>query len=880
MNNTITRLHFSRDELLRDFWGSITKSIARFPDKEFIVTPEGHLTYRDADRQANSISSALSKKNLGDGFGVGLFLKDNLKFIPAMLGGIKSHNYVVPLDVTFPEVTIKQMVEAASIRVILTDGTHLPLIRAMIGPETVVMNLDEIDLDAGAEYPLAQYGPDDWVQILFTSGSTGEPKGAIETYRYLAYAAYLKATAFQYEYSDRLLQLSSFTFAGQHTHLFGALMTGMTLCYYNVREDGFVGLADWMRQEKITIYNSTATVFRSLTSVLRQGEQFPSVRLVHLGGEKMFAADLEAFKRYFPNLQSVRFGFASTETQSVALNILPADYKFDTEILPAGRPTEGVKILIWDEAGRELPKGEEGEIVIHSDTMASGYVGNPVLTRQRFIPDLNNPGFQFFRTGDAGKLLPDGQLVHLGRIDRMVKLKGVRIEPDSIESQIMAYPGILQAACNVFEDRRGSKKLAAYFTTEPGIQIPVSDLRDFLRVRLPAALIPHYFMHLENLPRTHTNKIDRGQLPLPNLQRPVLPNPYIPAANELEAALVKIWEEEIGIEGIGVTDDFFDVGGDSLIGVTLFIRIEQDLGKDLPVSVLVKASTIRKQAEIIRDERTSRDFSPVIAIHPEGSSAPLFFVPGKGGYPTRIRHLAGKIHRDTPIFALQDLSIQQHRRPLRSIEAMAAFYLNELRKVAPRGPYVLMGESMGGKVAYEMACQLVKAGEQVPILVLLDTYLTDSPFEESGWSYYRMILKKHWTVLRTSGPQGRLDYLKFYRETLFQKLTGYIRQRDASKQKRRESGRFEEITRIRESNLTASSRYRPGSYPGRVILLKALRGSLRDQPANGWDQVQTGELVIHPIDCYHGSILFEPAVSGLAEIMNQYLSPNKKPIST
>jgi thioesterase domain-containing protein/acyl carrier protein len=458
----------------------------------------------------------------------------------------------------------------------------------------------------------------------------------------------------------------------------------------------------------------------------------------------------------------------------------------------------------------------------------------------------------------------------------MVKIRGIRVELESIENYMLSYPGIIQVASRAFEDQNGNKRLALYFVSEKGIQVPISDLRKYLAERLPATVLPHYLIGLDKLPLTTSGKVAISQLPPPTMVRPPLSNEYVPPADELEKRLVTIWEEQIGVSGIGVMDNFFEVGGDSLVGALVFAAIEETLGKSLPVSMLLVAPTVRKLAEQIRNGNEAQNYSPIIPINAQGNHTPLFFIPGKGGYPTRIRHLAKKIDPQTPVFALQDLSKNYRKHILRLIETQAAYYLTEIKKLYPHGPYILVGESSGGKVAYEMAQQLLKTGEKVTMLAMLDTYnmeesLIDGYKEKKNIPYYQMLVKKHFTILLKSDWQGKLDYLRFYRENGRQKVRQFLSRHLTRSKKAKPSALPENISHIERANRQATREYQVLPYSGRVILFKTMRGAGAKYPTNGWDRVTLGELVIHPLDCYHGSILFEPAVSQVAEIIQGYI---------
>src|SRR3990172_1344449 len=712
---------YSYEEIKSNFWGIIHDCVKTFADEEFIVTPTSTLTYTQGNQSANVISRNINELHLGRGVGIGIFLRDPAEAVPCMMGVLKSGDYFTHLDVSFPKEAILDMLDIAVIKVVLTSSEFIDVLRAIIPVDLSVLNIDKLDYRQAVSNPVPDYSLDDIVQILFTSGSTGKPKGAIETYRYLSRSSYIRLNEFDFRAEDRFLQLSTFSFSAPHATVFSSLMFGGTVCFFPIRDHGLGGVPQWISKQKITVYSSTPTVFRNLVSHLSAEDQFPTVRLFHVGGEKRFASDIQAIKRHFPNAKYVRLGYASTEAQVISFQNYPIDHDFGQEEIPCGRPSFGLTVFIWDKDGKALPPGEEGEIVVYSDALVRGYIGDPALTTQKFIPDPENPGAMYFKTADLGKILPDGQLVHLGRMDNMVKIKGVRIELDSIDRILSQFPGIVQFTSSPVMDRRGNQKLAGYYVPEKGVELTVSDIRKHLAERLPSHLLPHYIIKLESIPETPTGKVDRQALPPPQFQRPNLANLYTSPKDELEEKLVALWENEIGIDGIGVEDDFFDLGGDSLIGVMLFISIEKALGRSLPGSVLLTPPTVRRQAELIRNSPADDELAPIIPIRMTGNLVPLIFIPGRGVYPTRIRPLAERVGADVPVYALHNLSRGYELRPFKSMQALAAYYVTVIKKTVPKGPVILIGESMGGKVALEVAQQLTKQGDKVPYLVMLDT---------------------------------------------------------------------------------------------------------------------------------------------------------------
>ena len=877
MTNPLT-IRFSQSELLSDYWGYEKHIIQKFGQKEFIITKDGSVTFQEAELLSNVIHHQLRQERKLEKIGVGIFARDPREVIPCMLGVLKSNNYFIVLDISFPEATLLSMIEDAGIKIILTTNRYFQDIQSILKGSVEVINIDELEKINFVDLPTVKYSIDDVVQIMFTSGSTSKPKGVVEDYRYLIRGVYIKFETYHYKTTDKVIRLSSFSFAGPHVDVFAALVMGFSLCYHDVKIEGFRELPDFMGKQKATLYTSTATTFRSLASVLQPEDIFPTVRTFILAGEKRLRSDILAIKQHFPNVKEVRLGFASTETGFVASSMPTLDTVLRYDSLPSGLPHDDVKVFIWDPEGNTLSQGEEGEIVVHSATLARGYINQPELTRVKFIQDTEKPGWQYYRTGDLGKILPDGQLMHLGRLDNMIKIRGIRIELESLENLISSYPGIIHVASKVINDDNEMKRLACYFTCEDGINVAISDLRKYLVERLPIQQLPSYLIWLDKMPLTNSGKVSFEKLPLPRMTRPELSNPYIPASTDTEKKLIGIWEEQIGISGIGITDDFFDIGGDSLIGVIVFSEIEENLGMDLPVSTLLKAPTVRDLARIVDGEKEALFEDLIFQINQGSEKKPLFFIPGKGGYPTRIRHLARKMNPEIPVYAFQNTFVKMFDKLENQVENVASRYLQEIRKVHPKGIFTLVGESLGGKIAYEISQQLLKQGDNPPILIMLDTYYDESILTESRRNreiipYFKLMTKKHSSIWFNADWEGKKEYFNFYKETFFEKASKFIQHKILRQKKRHASaGALDKYARIEQQNIKASQAYVAKHYPGKVILVKALRGIGANVPANGWDKVGIQDLVIKELDCYHGSMLFEPAVSQLARIIQAYIS--------
>jgi acyl-coenzyme A synthetase/AMP-(fatty) acid ligase/thioesterase domain-containing protein/acyl carrier protein len=868
---------FSKKELLEDFWGCVSKRMSVHGNNEFLITKYGSLTFKQVDGDSNIICQQIKNTTYITKVGIGIYLKEPRQAVKCMLAVMKSNNYFVILDVTYPELTINSMIEDANIQIILTETQYIDQVRSITGDRVLLLDLEKVDFSIAPPEINVTYSPDDIVQIMFTSGSTGKPKGAIEDYRYLIRSVYLKERFNEYKPTDRMLQLATYSYSGPHTGVFSALIVGFAICFHYVKDEGFNTLPDWIRKTKITAYQSTVTTFRSFVSVLKHDDQFPTVENFHISGEKRLSNDILLIKRHFPNVTRLRLSYSGTEMQTVSSSIVPIDLVLRNEILPSGKPHEDIKVFIWDEYGKPVPEGKEGEMVVYGDALARGYINNPELTRVKFISDAQNPIFQFFRTGDLGRIQKDGQLVHLGRIDNMVKIKGVRVELDSIDNFLSTYPGIIHVTSKAIDDENGIKRLATYFTVEEGIQVPISALRKHLAEIMPVQQIPSYFICLDSMPLTSSGKIALDQLPFPKMVRPDLDHARVSASTPTEDTLTAIWEEHIGVSGIGVIDDFFEVGGDSLIGVVIFVAIEEELGKSLPVSTLLTAPTIRKLGKIIDGELENNQGVDIIAVNSNGEKPPLFFIPGKGGFPIRIRHLVKHLNSDIPVYAFQNIIRERTEVSSDQIKQIASNFIKSILKVHPRGPFFLVGESMGGKLAYEVAQQIARSGAKPPLVFLLDTFHQESTVpkvyrNKGAWSYYRTIIKKHASIWFQSNLQGRKEYLRFYRETFLEKSTRILKQRIKKRAKGSEAPSLGEQAWSERENCEASKAYEVKPYSGKVVFIMAQRGTAANSNiTHGWDKVGIKDLVVEKLDCYHGSMLFEPAVSELADIINKHI---------
>ncbi|MBI9044345.1 MAG: non-ribosomal peptide synthetase [Anaerolineaceae bacterium] len=758
--------YFSEEELRKNLWNFINQQATRLADNVAVKTKSSSITFGQLHQNANHIANTLFKLSDKKQVGIGLLLNDTVKIASSIIGTLKSNNYFVSLDPIFPELRLLYMIKDAGIEILITDSEHYQKAVKMADKYQKIINIDLFSSQVPTPNFEIEYSLNDLVQITYTSGSTGLPKGVVKDYRFLIRILYQKFHSENISENDRLGLTRSFNFPMPSNTVIASLLSGAGLFHYYIGKEGLIGFAEWLNNENITMLSTSPTLFRKFISGINSNTHFPAIRRVTLSGEPVLKQDAIAFQQHFSKHSELAVIYGATEIGYAARRIFPHSWDFKNEVLSCGFPYDKVEILICDDSLNELPGETEGEIVIRSEVISKGYKNNSKMNNLKFI---KNETQYLYRTGDLGMILPDGQLKHLGRLDKQIKISGIRIELDSVENHLLSYPGVKEAVVHPYQDKKNNTKMAGYLVMQEEANLSPNDLRQYLSRRIPMQMVPAVFLTLETLPQTQSGKVDRKALPIPDAHRPPLENPYHPAVNTTEETLIQIWEDILGIDGIGVMDNFFELGGDSLAGVLLFLEIEQKFGIKLPLTTLLNAETIRKLGILIKKKNIDKEWFPIVPLKEEGSGTPIFFIPGFGGYPLRFRNLATRLPKQTPVFAMQARGLDGMKAPFASIEESAREYIEAIKSIRPEGPYHLGGESGGGLIVYEMAQQLLADGEKVPVLILFDSYgpgqkriIQHYQATQKEIKYFFMLAKKHFNIITKANWSGKKWYFKYY----------------------------------------------------------------------------------------------------------------------
>ena len=576
--------------------------VRRYPERLAVKMAGQELTYAQLNQAANRIAWAICERRGEAKESVALLFDHGIEVIAALLGALKAGKFYVVLEHSNPLQRLGHILEESESALLLTSEQHLALARGLKADDSRLLDIGDLAGSRRLENLNLAIAPRDFANIIYTSGSTGEPKGVIATHLNILDSHMVNPDAITILLDDRLSLLHSLSFHAAHGHLFQSLLNGAALFPFEVKSVGAHRLAEWLRVEQITMCHLPNSVFRQLAATLSGQTSLPSLRLIHLSGAPMTALDFHLYKEKFPCETQFEVSMGSTETTGICSAVIDRNFSFPLEGSPVGYPRRNKKVLLLDENGHEVLPGEIGEIAVKTRNMKPGYWRRPDLTKAKFRYGSPGDDEGIYLTGDLGKMLPDGFLIHLGRKDSLVKIRGNRIDIGEIEKPLLAHAQLEDAGIVPWDREDGETCLAAYVVarSEPGPT--VDELRSYLGEKVPDYMIPSSFMFMKSLPSV-SGKLDRKELPKPDGKRPALKQPYVEPMTDVERQLAQIWEEVLGVRPIGIHDNFFDLGGHSLAATRVVTRVLKKFQADLPVKTLFDSPAIAEMALVVAAHR-------------------------------------------------------------------------------------------------------------------------------------------------------------------------------------------------------------------------------------------------------------------------------------
>jgi amino acid adenylation domain-containing protein len=583
-----------------------------YPNHIAIETASQQITYATLATRARQFAALLKQRGCVPGDAVVIALRAAEDIVTAIMGTLIAGGIYVPVEMDYPAERIQFIVDETAAAVFVADHADRDKLASLMLANSIFM--DEIIMQqplAVAEFHTDTLAP---ASILYTSGSTGKPKGVMQIHRNILFHIYTLTQQFAISAWDKHSVLSSFVFDGATTDLYCALLNGATLVPVNVRMTGAIGLAQIIKNSAVTLYHSTPTTYRELVNLAGAQENFASVRLIILGGETVTAQDFELAQKYFPASCLFVNGYGATETSGfVALNIMPVNLSpaVKHNVWAIGLAPAGIEHILLDAAGHAA---DEGELYISSKYLALGYWKNPELTAQvyQFAPVDPLQHTRIYRTGDLAQRVEGGAIKLLGRQDRQVKIRGHRIDLAEIEAIAAEHPALFQVAVKVYEDNRTlASELVLFATLRRNYSITPRELRSDLSHQLPRYMVPASIEIRPEFPLTTTGKIDIKALVFTQHDSSMTYLPSFNGQNKFADTLTAIWCEVLGISEAGQDDNFFDLGGTSLLMARVHVRLEQELALNLPLFRLFEYPTLRALIAQQATTDTPQDFAEI-----------------------------------------------------------------------------------------------------------------------------------------------------------------------------------------------------------------------------------------------------------------------------
>jgi len=581
------------------------EKIARmYPDRIAFKDKDRSVSHDELNRISNKIAAALLKKCGNSSEPIALLFEHGVDVILAILAVLKAGKFFIALDASLPESRLSNMLDDCTAKLIVTNELNQTLARGLAHNGLPLLNIDMLVSNAPVDRPKLSVLPGDIAYVLYTSGSTGRPKGVIQNHRNILQLSQSCADRVHLCAADRLTFINSCSSAAGMRNIFGALLNGSGLIAFDLRRQPLIDFGGWVTREEVTICHAMIPVFRSIVEVLSDAITLSTVRLMELAGGSLSVRDLNSFKNYFLPRCVFAHSMGASELGTACWNFVGDLSQSNLIQVPIGYGVRDMDILVLDDHAKKVKENEVGEIAVRSSYLLPRYWRDPDLTKAKFIASPNGAE-PIYLTGDLGRMAPDGCLEYVGRKDFRTKIQDVTVDPSEVEITLMQLPQVLNAAVVNRKRESGEFYLLACIVARGHSKLTIENLRAFLRERLPDPMIPSTFMILDSLPLAN-GKLDMTALPLSNGERPSLEVSFRPPHDEIEISIAKIWETILEICPIGIDDNFFDLGGDSLAASRVISRVIQSFQLGLPVKALFYAPTVAQMAGIIKQHQSKR----------------------------------------------------------------------------------------------------------------------------------------------------------------------------------------------------------------------------------------------------------------------------------
>lgn len=827
----------------------ISEQVRKTPEKTAIISNSGTLTYNELEDKSNRLANYLFQKGVGTGTIVAIFLARTENIVLCPLAIMKAGAAYLGLELSFPQERIGNIIEEVKPVVVITSSE----LKGFLPGNIPLLVLDEEEDkigDCANTAPPVKTSPDDPLYIIYTSGSTGKPKGSINIQRGAVNAITHAGRQFALSEKDCLVQHASLAFDAFTYEVFSLLPRGATLCLMDDRQ---------MRDPEAILMSAIscgATIISCGPTMLRKLSEaaifhrwgISKLRLIIALGEPLFRKDVELAREAFGTDIRVFNLYGPSECSMIHTSYeVPGNESIATDNTPIGRPLSNTRAYVLDKYLLPVPAGVTGELFVSGVNVGKGYLGRPELTDEKFLADPFFPGEKMYMTGDLVRQDQNGVLSFIGRRDNQLKIKGIRVEPDEIAMVIREVPGVTDAVV-LHQSWGGEDTLRAFICYSAGSQETViNQVKGLLAEKLPFYMIPHEYTVLPELPVTSTGKPDRQYLlSLPISEKP---SSVVDPRNDMEKKMLDTWRSVLGKRQISMTDNFFALGGHSLLGVKLIARLEKEFGVTIPLFLLFREGSIEALCQYVSDAQAERNF-PGLLKFGKKSNGPRLYILSPNKPVSKLVELLAKTN---PVYGVYPY-VGDTETYQGSVQQTAEYYFQCLVNFDDEGPYNLLGHSAAGAYALELARLLIARGKQVQLLGLLDTHPPGYKDKHDSRKFNAYVYRK----FMSKGYYEKLLYLFHIIKLRLRQLS--IRWRYATIKVRHE--KFGEAL---EGIDLLYKEYQMDDYPGDVVVFRALsqKEFIDGDMMEGWPAIIKGKLEFVPINGDHMTFLDEPNVQDL-----------------
>ncbi|WP_266167852.1 non-ribosomal peptide synthetase [Dyella subtropica] len=843
------------------------RQAAGTPDAPAVVGAHTPLSYRQLNTQANRLAHRLIAAGIGPECRVAIALSRSPTLIVALLAVLKAGAAYVPLDPNYPAERLAYMLTDAQPSLLLCTREDSAALPPSPVPTLLLDDLPADDTDPGDPtdaqriQPLRMQHP---AYVIYTSGSTGTPKGVMVTQASLVNHMLWMQASYPCSADDRVLARTSVSFDAAEWEIWMPLLNGATLYLLpdHLKHD-LEGTLAYCERHRTTIAQWVPSMLPSLLSI----EAEPPFRRIFVGGEALPTelAQKVAQRWHAPAVNL----YGPTETTiQISSYPCPPPQDADGAAAPIGRPIWNTQLHVLDATLQPVPAGVVGELYIAGAGLARGYFKRAALTAERFLANpFGEPGSRMYRTGDLARWRDDGQLDFVGRSDQQLKIRGFRVEPGEIAAVLQRLPGVAQAAVIAREDRSGHKQLVAYVVAESEQTADPAAWRYTLATQLPDYMLPTAIVVLPELPLTANGKLDHKALPAPDVVSRSSRAPRTPQ----EETLAGLFAEALGWERVGIDDSFFDLGGDSLRALRLISRITATLGAKVPIRVLYESPTVAELAASLGRFGASRHLKTLLPLRVSGSRPPLFCLPPAGNLSWCYAGLVSHIDASCPIYGLHAPELDQLQGEETTLEDIASYHLEQIRRVQPQGPYRLLGWSIGGLMAHAIATRLQAAGEQVALLALIDAYPRPIAPPESAMAAVQVQALEQAAlanILASFGVDAPPSSEQSMDPQLLQRLRAEGSLSDGDAQT------IAHMLQSLEHSVDLARTFQPQPYQGDVLFFRAaiVPEPLSPPSVNAWASHVSGDIEVHDIHADHYGMLDPHARAPIGRVLNERLT--------